>query len=219
MPRPRPTLLLALTALAAAAVPAALEARPAARIATITVIAGSPRELAFTVSPRSFTTATVRFEVRNRGTEAHSFKLCTRPAASAKADACTGKATGLIAPGKTATLTVTLKTSGTYEYLSGIRAQAAAGMKGLVTLRLAPTAPSSTSSSSSSSSSSASAAGATTTTPSSSGTTGRSSGGVVNGQATDPACPPGTLVPVGPGAGDQDDDNEGGFPTDGDGCL
>ena len=48
---------------------------------------------------------------------------------------------------------------------------------------------------------------------------GGTSGGVVKGEATDPSCAPGTLVPVGPGTDDQDDDNEGGFPTDGDGCL
>ncbi len=42
---------------------------------------------------------------------------------------------------------------------------------------------------------------------------------MVNGQASDPACAPGTLVPVGPNTGDEDDDNEGGFPSDGDGCL
>ena len=61
--------------------------------------------------------------------------------------------------------------------------------------------------------------GGATTTGSTGSSSGPKTGGVVNGQATDPACPAGTLVPVGPGTGDQDDDNEGGFPSDLDGCV
>jgi hypothetical protein len=199
--------------LAGAAVPAALRARTGSSIETITVTVGVPHELAFTVSPSKITAPTAVFKVTNKGKLAHAFKLCTRPSTTDMANARTGVATKVLAPGETALLTVKLGGSGTYEYLSGTASQAASGMKGLVTVALGA--------STSGSGSSAPAGGSqpTSTTPSSIGGAGGGTGGVVNGQATDPACAPGTLVPVGPGAGDQDDDNEGGFPTDNDGCL
>jgi plastocyanin len=199
---------LVVAVLIGAALPAALEARPLASVGAISVTAGVPHELSFTVSPSRITFPTDVFKVTNKGKLAHSFKICAKPSANDKANSCVGRATKVIAPGKTASLTVSLPASGKYEYLSGSAAQAAKGMKGLVTVTLSPA------------SSTTSGSPATTTTAKSSGSSGGgSSGGVVNGQATDPACGPGGLVPVGAGAGDQDDDNEGGFPTDGDGCL
>jgi hypothetical protein len=207
LPRSSLRFPLALAALAGVAVPAALEARTLSSVATISVTAGVPRELAFKVSPSRITSSTAVFKVTNKGKLPHSFKICTKPSATDKANSCTGVATKMLAPGATATLTTKLSSSGTYEYLSGSASQAASGMKGLVTVTL-------------SGGSTSGGSGTTTTTPSSSGSGAKgSTGGVVNGQATDPSCAPGTLVPVGPGAGDQDDDNEGGFPTDGDGCL
>lgn len=65
----------------------------------------------------------------NGGSLSHEFKTC----ASAKggtANACTGKATKLVDPGASATLTYTFKTKGSYEYLCTVPGHAAAGMKG-----------------------------------------------------------------------------------------
>jgi uncharacterized cupredoxin-like copper-binding protein len=211
--RPRRSLPLILILLVGAAVPTALQASLRSSTSNVIVTAGLPKELAFKVTPSKITTATAVFKVTNKGKLPHSFKVCTKPATTAKANSCAGVATKLLAPGATATLTVKLGSSGTYEYLSGTPSQAASGMKGLVTVSLPATTGSS-----GSTTTPVSTPPTTTTTPSSSGSKG-GSGGVVNGQATDPACPAGTLVPVGPGQGDQDDDNEGGFPTDGDGCL
>ena len=213
MLRSRSSLPLFVALLVGAVVPAALEASPGSSTGTISVTEGSPHELSFKVSPPRVTSAVAVFKVTNRGKLPHSFKVCTKPAATTKANSCTGVATKKLAPGSTALLTVKLASSGTYEYLSGTPAQAASGMKGLITVSLPPT-----SSGGSAGSTPAPVTTTTTTTTPSSGPKG-SSGGVVNGQATDPACPTGTLIPVGPGQGDQDDDNEGGFPSDGDGCL
>jgi uncharacterized cupredoxin-like copper-binding protein len=213
MRRSRLTLLLFLALLLGAAVPAALWASGRSSSETISVTAGLPHELSLKVSPSKVTAPTAVFMVTNKGKLGHSFKVCTKPVANANANTCTGHGTKVLAPGATATLTVKLATSGKYEYLSGTPSQAKSGMKGLLTVSL----PAATSSSGGTGQTTPAPAPVTTTTTSSGSKP--SGGGVVNGQATDPACPAGTLVPVGPGTGDQDDDNEGGFPTDGDGCL
>lgn len=207
MTRLRMTLPFVFVLLVGASLPAVLQARLSSSVQTISVTAGLPHELSFKLSSSKITTATVLFKVTNKGKLAHSFKVCTRASTTDTANSCTGVSTKSLAPGATGALTVKLSASGTYEYLSATPSQAKSGMKGLVTVTVATTAGSGPK-----------PVGATTTTPSSSGS-GSGSGGVVNGQATDQACSPGTAIPVGPGAGDQDDDNEGGFPTDGDGCL
>jgi hypothetical protein len=205
MLRSRLTLPLLAAAGAAAVVPAYLAAHPSA--SSITVTLGAPKETSIKVTPSKATSSQVVFNVTNKGTLPHSFRVCKTPVTSTKANTCAGSATKPLKPGAKAMLTVTLPASGTYEYLSGTSSQAASGMKGLFTVALASTA----------SGGAAPVSTTTSTTGKSSG--GGASGGVVNGQATDPSCAPGTLVPVGPGTGDQDDDNEGGFPSDGDGCL
>lgn len=114
-----------------AAPPADATATPS-KVTTIDVTAGKPSELAFTLSKTSeIPVGTVTFKVTNAGVLAHTFKLCTTPIATAS-DACTGEATPLIQPGKSATLTVKLTKSGTYEYLCTVPGHAAAGMKGLI---------------------------------------------------------------------------------------
>ncbi len=211
----RMSLLSGFTLVVAVVLPAGLEARPNASAGTISVTAGAPRELSFRISPARITASPAVFKVTNKGKLPHSFKVCTKPSPNDKANSCAGVATKTLRPGATATLTVKLSANGKYEYLSGNASQAASGMKGLVTVALS--ADSSSSSGSGQSGGSATTTAATTTTPSGGG--GGGSGGVVNGQATDPSCAAGTLIPVGPNAGDEDTDNEGGFPTDGDGCL
>ena len=204
MLRSRLTLPLLAAAGAAAAVPAYLAAHPSA--SSITVTLGAPKETSIKVTPTKATSSQVVFNVTNRGKLPHSFRVCKTPVTSTKANTCAGSATKPLEPGAKATLTVDLPASGTYEYLSGTSSQAASGMKCLLTVSLASTA-------------SGGATPVSTTSSTGKPSGGGTGGGVVNGQATDPSCAPGTLVPVGPGTGDQDDDNEGGFPSDGDGCL
>jgi uncharacterized cupredoxin-like copper-binding protein len=216
MRRYRLSLPILALALLGAAIPAALQARTTVSTGTISVTAGAPKELAFKVSPKKITASPAVFDVTNKGKQKHSFKVCTTPSTTDTANSCKGVATKLLAPGASATLTVKLAESGTYEYLSGVASDAKAGMKGLLTVSLAQQTSAGGGGASTTTPASG-GGGATTTTPKSS--SGGGGSGVVNGQATDPACAAGTAIAVGPGAGDQDDDNEGGFPSDGDGCL
>ncbi len=99
----------------------------------ITVTAGQPSELAFKVSKASGIPAgTVTFKFTNKGKISHDFKICTSPAKTSAANSCVGKVTAILAPGKSATLTVKLSKSGKYEYLCTVPGHAAAGMKGLI---------------------------------------------------------------------------------------
>jgi uncharacterized cupredoxin-like copper-binding protein len=100
--------------------------------AIVTVTAGKPSELAFKLSKVSLVAVgAVTFKVTNAGSIAHDFKICTKPVKSATANSCVGKVTPLLAHGKSATLTVTLK-KGAYEFLCTVPGHAGAGMKGLV---------------------------------------------------------------------------------------
>ncbi len=142
MPRLRISLPFVIAVFVVAALPAALQARSSSSSETISVTVGVPHELSFHLSPSRITAATAIFKVMNKGKLHHSFKICTRPSATDKANSCTGVATKALAPGATAEVTVKLSASGTYEYLSGTPSQAASGMKGLLTVTLASTAPS-----------------------------------------------------------------------------
>jgi uncharacterized cupredoxin-like copper-binding protein/cytochrome c5 len=98
----------------------------------IKVKAGTPSELAYTISKFSLIKpGVVTFQVTNAGTVPHDFKVCTTAVTSAK-NSCVGKGTKQIQPGKSATLTLTLKKAGKYEFLCSITGHAAAGMKGLL---------------------------------------------------------------------------------------
>ena len=108
--------------------------RQARDASIVTVTAGKPSEFAFTLSAAKASAATVRFKVTNKGAVPHQFKVCTTPAASAKRNACVGKATKVLKHGQRAVLTVTFMHPGTYEFLSGLPGQAAKGLKGLFTI-------------------------------------------------------------------------------------
>lgn len=88
---------------------------------TVTVTAGKPSELRFTLSKRSVPAGIVTFKVTNKGTATHDFKIA-------------GKKTKLLAAGKTATLRVTLK-KGKAAFLCTVPGHAAAGMKGTLTVK------------------------------------------------------------------------------------
>jgi nitrite reductase (NO-forming) len=97
---------------------------------TVIVTAGKPSELSFKLSRKAVPAGKVIFKITNRGQIAHTFKICSSPKGG-KVNACRGTTTKLLAPGKSATITVTLK-KGTYEYLCTVPGHAAAGMKGLI---------------------------------------------------------------------------------------
>jgi nitrite reductase (NO-forming) len=98
---------------------------------TIAVTAGKPVELSFRLSKSSLIpVGAVIFKVTNEGRAGHSFKLCSSPKGGTT-NSCTGKSTGILQPGRSLSLKVTL-TKGVYEYLSTVPGEAGAGMKGLI---------------------------------------------------------------------------------------
>jgi uncharacterized cupredoxin-like copper-binding protein len=94
---------------------------------TVTVTAGKPTEFGFTLSTKSVKHGAVTFKVTNSGKIPHDFKLCSK---GGTANACSGKSTPVLAPGKSATLSVTIAKAGSYEYLCTEPGHAAGGMKG-----------------------------------------------------------------------------------------
>jgi len=207
---------------AVAAVPVAGQAASSpAKATTITVSAGKPSELAFKLSKISQLPAgTVTFNVTNAGKIAHNFEICLVPATTAP-NACVGKSkkTAFLQPGKSANLTVTLSQSGTYEYLCTFPGHSAAGMKGLVGVGVTVTAAQVAKAiKAAAAATTTTTSGATTTTASGGGgaTTTTASGGG-GGAVVGDGCPAGTTIQT---SGNTDNDtDEAGQPTDGDGCI
>jgi uncharacterized cupredoxin-like copper-binding protein len=118
--------VLALTA--AAVVSSALVPLASARAdtqtrATATTVKVSGGEFYFKLSTKSIAKpGKVTFAFRNAGHMEHDFRI-------------DGKQTPLIKPGKTATVVVTFKRKGKYTYLCTVPGHAAAGMKGVFTVR------------------------------------------------------------------------------------
>ena len=113
--------LIPVVAGVAASLAIALPAFAGPTASTVKVTAGKPAELKFTVLPKTVTKGTVTFKVTNRGALSHDFKIG-------------GKVTPLLKPGKTATLKVTLK-AGKAKYLCTVPGHAAAGMRGVITVK------------------------------------------------------------------------------------
>jgi uncharacterized cupredoxin-like copper-binding protein len=105
----------------AAALVLAAAALAAPTATSVTVTAGKPSELKFTLSKTSVPAGAVTFKVTNKGTSTHDFKIA-------------GKKSALLRPGKTAVLVVTLK-KGKAAYLCTLPGHAAAGMKGTITVK------------------------------------------------------------------------------------
>ncbi len=115
------------------AIPAS--AHPAAKAATtITVTAGKPSEFAFTLSAKSVKHGLVDFKFVNKGVLPHDLKFCSSNKGTITPNACAGKATPVIASGKTATLAITFAKAGKYEYLCTVPGHAQNGMKGVLTV-------------------------------------------------------------------------------------
>ena len=104
----------------------------ATTVTKVTVTAGKPSELKFTLSTSTVKRGVIKFEVTNRGSMPHNFRVCTarnKPLANS-CDAGTG--TRLISPGQSKTLRLGILLKGTYEYLCTVPGHAAAGMKGML---------------------------------------------------------------------------------------
>jgi len=126
-------------AAAAAAGAAALAAVPlvgaSAATGRVRVTAGKPSEFRFELSSRVVRTGVVVFAIRNDGAITHDFKVCSLPRRNSSLDTCNGKGSRKLTHGQSTTLKVTLKKKGTYEYLCTLPGHAAAGMKGLLTVK------------------------------------------------------------------------------------
>jgi uncharacterized cupredoxin-like copper-binding protein len=106
---------------AAGAAVALASASGAGAATSVNVTAGKPSEFKFTLSKKTVAAGKVTFRVTNRGTVKHDLKIA-------------GKKTKLIAPGKSASLTVTLKRGGN-RYLCTVPGHADGGMKGTIRAR------------------------------------------------------------------------------------
>jgi uncharacterized cupredoxin-like copper-binding protein len=111
--------VLGMTA-ATAALLWALPATAKPQATTVTVTEGKPAEFAIKLSTKTVKAGSVTFKVTNSGNLPHDFKIG-------------GKKTALLSPGKSATLTVTLK-AGKAAYDCTVSGHAAAGMKGTLTV-------------------------------------------------------------------------------------
>jgi uncharacterized cupredoxin-like copper-binding protein len=108
--------MLALLPVASAG--AGLQARAGA-----TTIQVTGKEFSFKLSANSIAKpGTVTFNFKNAGSIDHDFKIA-------------GKKTPRVKPGKSARLVVTFKKEGKYPYLCTVPGHAAAGMKGVFTVR------------------------------------------------------------------------------------
>jgi len=99
---------------------AAVLAVPASAARQATKVTVTATEFHFKLSAQSAKAGAVTFVLVNKGHLGHDFKI-------------DGKKTPVIKPGKTATLTVTLK-KGKYPYECTVPGHAAAGMKGVFTV-------------------------------------------------------------------------------------
>jgi uncharacterized cupredoxin-like copper-binding protein len=87
-----------------------------------TIVFVKAKEFSFVLSTRSVAEGTVIFNVTNAGKLAHDFKIA-------------GIKTPLLKPGKKASLVVKFAKKGKFPYLCTVPGHAAAGMKGVLTVR------------------------------------------------------------------------------------
>lgn len=112
--------MVAVVAVLAWTLPASAQ-QGAAAATKVTVTEGSPSEFGITVSAKTVKAGAVTFKVTNKGQLPHDFKIG-------------GKKTAMLTPGKSATLSVTLK-KGKAAYECTVSGHAAAGMKGTLTVK------------------------------------------------------------------------------------
>jgi uncharacterized cupredoxin-like copper-binding protein len=105
----------------------------APRTTVVDVTLGKPSEFGITLSKlSSLPLGTVVFKVTNRGKAPHDFRVCAAVAKTTAKSSCRGKATRILDAGQSATLVVTFKRLGMYEFLCDLAGHAGLGMKGLL---------------------------------------------------------------------------------------
>jgi uncharacterized cupredoxin-like copper-binding protein len=126
----------------ALALPASAE-RAVAHATIVKVQIGTDAgEFTFKVTPSSVKVGTVIFKVSNHGSLNHDFKVCASNKGG-HANSCIGTGTAHIQPNQSATLKITFKKKGDYEYLCDIAygnegngntlsTEAARGLKGVL---------------------------------------------------------------------------------------
>jgi uncharacterized cupredoxin-like copper-binding protein len=121
-----------LSAFPVATAAAQVRSHSAAKTTTVAVFAGTPAELAFTLSTKSVPAGKVIFRVTNVGVATHDFEICTAPKIGlGYPNSCVGVTTKELAPTESGTISATLK-KGIYEYLCTVPGHANAGMKGVL---------------------------------------------------------------------------------------
>ena len=123
--------VLAACALSLAALPALASA--ATRTSTVSVTVTPSSEFSFKLSTKTVKLGAVTFKFTNSGVLPHDLKVCSA-STGGTATSCTGKATPLVDPGTSHSLTITFTKVGKYEYLCTVPGHAAAGMRGLLTV-------------------------------------------------------------------------------------
>ena len=88
--------------------------------ATATTVKVGAKEFKFTLSRKKAPHGKVTFKIKNNGSIKHDFKIA-------------GKKSKMLGPGKSTTLTVTLKKGKKYKYICTVPGHAAAGMRGTFT--------------------------------------------------------------------------------------
>ena len=115
-------IVLALAVVAVAVLAVAPVASPRTAEPSATTVRVTASEMKFKLSTKSAKRGTVAFVVRNGGNAVHDFKI-------------KGKKTPLLQPGRTARLNVAFPKAGKYAYLCTVFGHAAAGMRGVFTVR------------------------------------------------------------------------------------
>lgn len=101
----------------------------------VRVVAGKPSEFAFALNTHVVKVGTIVFTIRNAGAIMHNFKVCSTPRRNTGANTCNGTGSRKLTRGQSAQLRVVFKKRGSYEYLCTVPGHAAAGMKGLLTVK------------------------------------------------------------------------------------
>jgi uncharacterized cupredoxin-like copper-binding protein len=108
-------------ALLGAALPAATGANGPTAHTAVTTVSVKATEFHFALSKTSVGHGKVTFKIKNAGHLKHDFKIA-------------GKKSKMLTPGRSTSLTVTLK-KGRYAYICTVTGHAAAGMKGKLTVK------------------------------------------------------------------------------------
>jgi uncharacterized cupredoxin-like copper-binding protein len=101
---------------------AALAVAPATARVQATTVSVTMTDLRFALSKKTVPKGAVTFNLRNRGQLPHDFRI-------------SGKKSPMVQPGKRGKLTVTFKKAGKFRYICTVPGHAAAGMKGVLTVR------------------------------------------------------------------------------------